>query len=261
VVVLRLPRTLTHCSAALVGVFACLSLLPPAAAQGVPVALSTRDPGLRGGAGIVSVPSRPVTTTAEKSTSQDPHAAIKVNGLTGTLNKDDVHQVMEARQADLDRCIAESQRTLRWVSGSIRFAFRVDGEGRVSGHRQLEQCLTSTLATTQFPRPAGRATAEFAWGLSVEPAGGKPLDTLKSKSLTSLLRKQSRSVFKTCEIRRRRARFQITAYVSPDGHLLSAGAVPSAPHLDDKVDCVLEEFSKWHMPRGPRSGKLSFELR
>ena len=235
----------------------------------IPVALATHDPGERGPARIVAPPSRPQAAAKSTLSPDDPHPNIQVSGLKGTLNKGDVHQAMEARQADFDRCISQSRRTLRWVSGSIKFAFRVDGEGRVLevrktsssiGHRPLEVCLTETVESTQFPKPAGRATAEFSWGLSVEPAGGKPLDTLNPKSMKSLMRKQAGDLFKTCEIRRRRARFQITAYLA-NGHLLSAGAVPLPAQHEDKVDCVLEEFAKWPMPKTAKSGKVVFELR
>jgi hypothetical protein len=250
----------------------------PAAPASVPVALATRDPSAqRGPVRVITAPPRPV---AEDTTAAHPdsYANVAVQGLKGTLNKGDVHQTMEARQDEFDRCIRESQRSLRWVSGAIRFAFRVDGAGRIAdahathstlGHRALERCLTAAVQATQFPKPAGRATAEFSWGLHVEPAGARPLEELKPKALKSLVRKQARELFKTCEIRRR-TRFQITAYLAANGHLLSAGAVPlrsrgryaaASARQEDKVDCVLEQFAKWHLPKLARSSKVSFELR
>ena len=56
---------------------------------------------------------------------------VRVRGLTGTLNKDDVHQAMDARQPQFDDCIREVRRRQAWVEGTIRFAFKVDGTGRV----------------------------------------------------------------------------------------------------------------------------------
>ena len=177
---------------------------------------------------------------------------------------------MEARQGDFDACIEASRRRLRWVSGSIHFGFRVDGQGRIInvhpttsdiGHNDLEQCLTAAVATTQFPKPAGRATAEFGWGLSVESAMGKPVEAESPKIMASLVRKQAKDVFKNCEVRRRRARFRITAYLAPSGRILSAGAVAQPAQAQDKVDCVLDELAKWHTPKVKRSSKVSFELR
>jgi hypothetical protein len=198
---------------------------------------------------------------------------IRVKGISGTLNKGDVHQTMEARQEAFDACIQESRRTVRWVSGAIKFGFRVDAEGRISelrplsstiGHRALEQCITGAVMETQFPKPAGRATAEFDWGMSIDSVGQKAFedtDKKSSKPFARLARKEARDVFGTCEIKRRRARFRVTAYVAAGGKLLSAGAVPMPATADDKVDCVLEQFGKWHLPKVKRASKISFDVR
>jgi hypothetical protein len=192
-----------------------------------------------------------------------------VKGLKGTLNSDDVHQAVEARQHDFDACIEQSRRSLRWVGGAIRFACKVDAAGQVTelrtlesdlGHRELERCLSETLRATQFPRPAGRALAEFTWGLSVEPVSARPIDSIDPKLVKKLVRRQARALFRSCELRRR-VRFRITAYVASDGRVLSAGAVPVPARADDKVDCVLEQLAKWPLPKPKRISKLSFELR
>jgi hypothetical protein len=197
-------------------------------------------------------------------------AKLNVKGLTGTLNKGDIHQTMEQRQPDFDACVAESRRSLGWVSGAMRFAFKVDAEGRIAevrttsstiGHRALEQCITSAVASTQFPKPAGRATAQFSWGLSVDPVSTRAFATASPKPFTKLARKQARELFETCGIKRRRARFKLTAYIAAGGRVLSAGAIATPAHAEDKVDCVLEQFASWHLPKLKKASKLSFELR
>ncbi|HKP59146.1 MAG TPA: AgmX/PglI C-terminal domain-containing protein [Polyangiales bacterium] len=258
---------------------------PPAS---VPAVLSTRDPsslampgtGRARGANAVSVITAPAKASASASSAGAAAAEfaaadaatskIKVHGLTGTLNKGDVHQTMEARQNLFDACIQESRRTLRWVSGGIKFAFKVDGEGRIMelrplastiGHRDLERCLTEAVLSTQFPKPSGRATAEFTWGMAVDPATQKSFDEAKAKIMARVARKEAKETFGSCEIKRRKARFRITAYIAAGGHLLSAGAVPTPFTAEDKVDCVLDQFSKWHMPKVKKASKVSFDLR
>ncbi|HKU42951.1 MAG TPA: hypothetical protein VJR89_32550 [Polyangiales bacterium] len=254
----------------------------PPAPVSVPAVLSTRDPsrgGIPGTGRTVAVITTPAKTTAAAAGAAADKAAaseaaqqshIKVQGMTGTLNKGDVHQTMEARQNLFDACIMESRRTLRWVSGAIKFAFKVDGEGRIVelrplastiGHRDLERCLTGAVASTEFPKPAGRATAEFTWGMAVDPATDRTFEAAKPKLLAKLARKQAKDVFSTCEIKRRKARFRVTAYLASGGRVLSAGAVPMPANADDKVDCVLEQFSKWHMPKVKKASKVSFDLR
>ncbi|HEX7477515.1 MAG TPA: AgmX/PglI C-terminal domain-containing protein [Polyangiales bacterium] len=199
-----------------------------------------------------------------------PRPTVKIKGLSGTLNKDDVHQTMDERQPALDGCIGESRKRLRWVSGTIRFAFKVAADGHVDevyatessiGHRALEQCITDVVATTIFPKPAGLATAKFEWGLTVDPANGRLPDDFDADRLEPLLRKHVAKIFRTCKVRRPRERFQVTAYIAPDGRVLSAGAVPNLPRAADKVGCVLDELSNLRMPRPRRCAKVAFELR
>jgi hypothetical protein len=255
---------------------------PAALPAAAPAALSTRDPGSafrqegRVSVAVITKPAKATQTAAVNAAgaaAPDATSSIKVKGLSGTLNKGDVHQTMEARQEAFDACILESRRALRWVSGEIKFGFRVDAEGRISelrplsstiGHRALEQCLTDAVMSTQFPKPAGRATAEFSWGMSVDPVAEHGFEDSSAKSakpFARLARKQAREVFGTCEIKRRRARFRVTAYVAAGGRLLSAGAVQMPATADDKVDCVLEQFGKWHLPKVKRASKITFDVR
>jgi hypothetical protein len=284
----RLSSRLVFCCSAY-ALFAVASRVeaqanPAAAPASVPAVLSTRDPGTAfradGRVSVASItkpakaaPTAAVNAAVAGAAAPEAMAAIKVHGLTGTLNKGDVHQTMEARQDAFDACIQESRRSVRWVSGAIKYGFRVDAEGRISqlwpvsstiGHRALEQCLTNAVLDTQFPKPAGRATAEFNWGMSIDSVGPRAFDDPSSKSskpFARLARKEARDLFGTCEIKRRRARFRVTAYVAAGGKLLSAGAVPQPPTADDKVDCVLEQFGKWHLPKVKHASKISFDVR
>jgi hypothetical protein len=218
----------------------------------------------------VNVPPRAAPAAAPEPVASDPLPSVKVKGLTGTLNKDDVHQTMDARKDALDACILESRRRLRWVSGEIRFAFTVDAAGHVAdvhpvrsdiGHHVLEQCIATALANTVFPKPAGLANAEFDWGLIVDPAPGRLPDPIDVERLDKVLRKRTPDIYKKCEARRHRERFLVTAYVSRAGRVLSAGAVPTPPAAAEKLPCVLQELSDLRLPKQTHNGKVSFELR
>jgi hypothetical protein len=249
----------------------------PSVSAPVQARLATRDPDLN----AADPPAAPMRNQAVASlrypaknpgtnavAAADPHANIKVNGLTGTLNKNDVHQAMDARQVEFNACIRQSRRSLKFVSGAIRYAFRVDAAGQVTvlrptqstiGHRELEECLTEVVRTTQFPKPAGRAAAEFAWGMSVDSAG-EDAPALQPRKFAPLVRKRVSAVYRSCELRRR-ARFHLTAYVTPTGTIASVGGFGSSPEADDQLDCVLEQVEKWHVPKAPRLSKISFDLR
>lgn len=260
---------------------------PSAAPAGVPATLGTRDPSAPGPgrhrervsfAVITKPPLKAASSAAAagaagaaaKGDPREPHAHIKVKGISGTLNKGDVHQTMEARQELFDACIRDSRRTVRFVSGAVKYAFKVDADGRIAelrplsstiGHRELEQCLTAAVASTEFPKPAGRATAEFTWGMSIEPLSERAFENAKATSIKRVARKQAKELFGNCEIKRRKARFRITAYIAAGGRVLSSGAISQPSTADDKVDCVLEEFGKWHLPKFKKASKITFDLR
>jgi len=267
--------SLASLASCVVAAHARAQLNPDALPAAAPAVLSTRDPASAGPGrtrdsfASITKPAKPAQVATAGSGATDAFANVDVSGIKGTLNKGDVHQTMEARQELFDACIRESRRSVRWVSGSIKYAFRVDGEGRIAelrpvtstiGHRALEVCLTTAVMGTQFPKPAGRASAEFSWGMSVEPLS-RGFDDVSAKVLKRIARKNAKEVFRTCEIRRRRAKFRVTAYIAAGGRVLSAGAVPLPATADDKVDCVLEQFGEWHLPKLKRASKITFDLR
>jgi hypothetical protein len=238
----------------------------------VPVGLTTRDPHVTWG--TIERKRDPMANSVASNaklgdTDPDPHAHIAVSGLKGTLNKDDVHQTMEARQRHFDACIHQTQRSVGWVSGSVKYAFKVDSRGRVAelhpvtstiGHQELEACLLSVVLETQFPKPSGRATAEFTWGMNVESPNARALAPLKPRAASALIRKHRREIMRECEVPRR-ARYKITTYVSTSGTLLSTGGFGSTNAAQDKLGCVLDQVSKWHLPKQKRTSKLSFDFR
>jgi hypothetical protein len=174
---------------------------------------------------------------------------------------------MAAQQREFDTCIARNRRTVGWVSGALRFAFKVDASGAVLdarpveatiGHRELEQCLTDAVSAVVFPKPAGRAAAQFAWSVTVDPAS-TPADPLDAARIEPVLRRQRRNIARSCELRRRE-RFVLTVYVAPNGKVISLGGFAQQARAADKVDCVLEAISDLRLPKVPRRSKVSFKL-
>lgn len=235
-----------------------------------PVALSTRRPDVEWG----TLPVKQVENTKSAprvagEPESDAHAHVAVSGLKGTLNKDDVHQTMDARQRALNACIQQARRGSQWVGGTLRFAFRVDHAGRVMhvrplgsslGHLALEQCISEVLRQTQFPAPAGRASAEFTWGMNVEPARGALLKPERSRTIAASVRRHRRELWKQCELPRR-ARFRVTAYVSSAGQVVSAGAITRPGPAQDKLECLIEELGKLRLPKQKRMAKVQFDVR
>lgn len=236
----------------------------------VPVALSTRAPEVEWG----TLPAKQVLANKSQARvagepERDEHGRLAVHGLRGTLNKDDVHQTMDARQRALNGCIQQARRGSAWVGGALRFAFRVDGEGRVIrvrplgsslGHLALERCISQVLKETQFPPPSGRATADFTWGMKVEPARGSLLKPRHNRGVAASVRKHSRQLRKLCSLPRR-ARYRVTAYVSASGKVVSAGAITRPGAAEEKLECLIGELSKLRLPKQKRMAKVQFDVR
>jgi hypothetical protein len=212
-------------------------------------------------------PPDAVMTPVPPSTA--PKKVIRVKGLTGTLNTDDVYQTMETRQPDLDACILESRRRLRLVSGVIKFSFKIDAAGAIEdvhptessiGHFALESCILKVLSETVFPPPDGDASARFDWDLTVVPATARAPDPLEPDALDKVLEKKADELREECETKRRE-RFVVTAYISRRGKVLSAGAVPQPASASAQLECVLERIKSWKMPKGKREAKVTFMLK
>jgi len=194
---------------------------------------------------------------------------VQVKGLTGTLNKDDVYQTMDARQPELEACIAQVRRRDAYVHGSIQFGFAVDASGRIAelrtlrsdiGHFELEKCIGAVVIATQFPAPDGNAAARFEWGMQVLGAY-EPSDPMDAKPLQKVLAKRWAKLRERCELRRARARSQVTLYVGRSGRVLNAGVVPGGRLDDEQLACVLEALRDWRMPKPKRRAKLTFAMR
>jgi hypothetical protein len=196
-------------------------------------------------------------------------SSVQIKGLTGTLNKDDVHQTMDARQPELEVCIREVRRRDAYVHGNIQFGFAVDAAGQVAelrtlssdiGHYALEKCIADVVAGTQFPLPDGRATARFEWGMQVLGAY-EPSDPMDATKLHKVLAKRWAKLREHCEVRRARARNQVTLYVGRSGNVLNAGVVPGAALDEEQLTCVIEDLRDWRMPKPKRRAKLTFAMR
>jgi len=199
------------------------------------------------------------------------NAMYRVKGLTGTLNTDDVHQTMDARQRELDACISQVRRREAYIHGEIRFALAVDASGHVAqartiasdiGHFALERCITEVVTHTQFPEPDGDATANVEWGMQVLGAY-EPSDPIDASPLAQMLSKRWAKLRERCELKRGRgrARNQVTLYVGTGGRVLSVGLVPATDQDDEKLDCALEGLRDWRLPKPKRRSKLTFALR
>jgi hypothetical protein len=196
-------------------------------------------------------------------------AGMKVTGITGSLNRGDVHQTIEKYYDALLQCVAQRPRRLGWVAGRIDFHFKVGPAGQVVeinptastiGYHKLELCLKDVVAHISFPAPSGGDKTEFDWGMDVDPLSGQPVADLEPERIEKSLARYVADTYDTCEVPQR-TRFEVTAYLGPQGNVLAAGTIPKDKKARDKVACMLEEMAGWRLSRPKKRSKVSFTLK
>lgn len=222
-------------------------------------------------AGVSSPASKDASTPARNAPAAGKAVShgIMIKGITGSLNRGEVHRTIEDYNESLLQCVYRRPRRLRWVGGRIDFHFEIGPDGRVLniyptgstvGNRDLELCLTEVVARIHFRAPDGRAKTEFDWGMNVEPYLGRDPDPLDSDKLDKVLGEYAGETFETCEVSKR-TRFEVTAYIGSGKNMLTAGMTSSEPAAMEKADCVLQEIKSWKMPRLNKLSKVTFELK
>lgn len=195
---------------------------------------------------------------------------METRGITGSLDRYAVSQALDPRNEDFARCFYDRGRRVRGLGGSIRLQFRVDPTGRVLsvhpidstlGDRQLERCMMDVGSTTRFPRPNGNAEAQFAWSMNLDPSDGTshPM-TWDPGVVQAVVRQRRHELMNRCEPRGSGA-IQVTAYVSPRGRVVAAGAAAADAEVDQDLDCIVDAVRRWRMPGPRRRAKVTFDVR
>lgn len=192
-----------------------------------------------------------------------------VRGITGSFNRGDVHDIMDARRNALLDCVDRRPRHLRFVNGVIAFHFVVGSKGQVLdvypsrsdvGCFELEQCLADVVAQTRFMPPRGRLQTELDWDMRVEKDWEFDLEPLPPRKIRQAMKRYSADIYQFCDVKRR-LRFVVTAYVDQEGQVLSSGLIPNRRVEIDQIECMANEINQWQVPKPKTISKVTFKLR
>jgi hypothetical protein len=210
----------------------------------------------------------PAATSGSEATVGPPRQGMQVEGILGTIPQRKIEDTMQGKLPALQRCFFEGMGQVEFLSGHIKFYFRVGLDGRVEyvhprgssiGHRATELCLLEVARKTRFPQPKGGGPAEFVWGFELEGAGGvrAPVEWDEAKLAKPI--EEQRSSVDACGVDG--AHYVVTLYVAPGGSVLAAGAAADSQPAADKIDCVLDAVKAWKLPDpGSYAAKVSFKL-
>jgi hypothetical protein len=194
---------------------------------------------------------------------------MSVRGITGSLNRGDVNGTIERYSGELLQCVAQRPRRFGWVGGRIDFHFKIGPTGQVLeirptastvGYHKLELCLTEIVSRIQFPVPNGRDKTEFDWGMDVDPHLGRVTHPMDKAELDPVLAQYAARTYEACQTRKK-TRFEVTAYIGSYGKLLTAGMIPSHAAAFEQIDCLLDEMTRWKLPRIQKRSKVTFTLK
>lgn len=197
----------------------------------------------------------------------EPNDGLAVEGLLGTLGRDEIQQGLEPRMDLFAGCFDQRSRAVSMIGGRVDLAFRVaiDGSVRIVhlrsstvGDRETERCVLSVARSAKFPRPRG-GEAEFAWPLELDPPGHvRPPLSWEPAQVESVVAKESADVLATCGA----AGAKVTVYIGRGGKVITAGASIDEADSDAILDCVVERVSGWMLPDpGSYPAKVTFDLR
>lgn len=190
---------------------------------------------------------------------------ISMEGEFGGLNEDEVADTFERLQSPIFACVADGASRLRELGGHFALSLRIDKQGNVRsaylsastlGDRATERCVLDVVKSASWPRPLGGdglAQRSFDVDAGVEPVAWK------EERVRPALRDVSRQ-FARCR-RGHTGRFMATAYVRPDGRVVSAGVAPPSAEGEEAADCMVSALQKLRLGSpGRKSAKVTFEI-
>ena len=209
------------------------------------------------------------SASSEGSERPEPRAQdeLAITGLRGTLSQTEIQNALEPRLLKFSRCVQRRSENVEWLSGKTEFSFHIALDGSVAsvfpssstmGDRETERCMLDVARSVRFPAPHG-GEADFSWPIEVPlDSEVRPPVTWDAAQASDVLLNNAQTAIDACG----GGSFSITAYVDPEGRVVSAGAAASDVSDAEKLDCISDAVKAWTFPSpGSYAAKVSFGLR
>lgn len=183
----------------------------------------------------------------------------------GGMNEEAVEAAFTSLQRPLQDCLEQGFSRVNELGGHLKLAIRVDKRGETRwaylsestlGDRETEKCVLDVARNKTWPKPVGGeglAQKTFDLDPRVEPV------PWQEHKIRGALKHAANDVAR-CR-RGIEGRFTATAYVRPDGHVLSAGVSPPSEKGEEASDCLVDAIRrlKFGSPGG-KPAKVTFSL-
>ena len=183
----------------------------------------------------------------------------------GGMNEEAVAETFGAMERQVLGCVRRGSERVRELGGHFALSLRVDKRGEVRwaylsestlGDRETEKCVLDLARAQSWPKPLGGeglATRTFEIDPGTEPVSW---DARRIRSgVVAEGGRLGRGKMAKAGI------FVATAYVSPNGRVLSAGVAPPSESGEEAADCIAQTIEKLRFGSpGRRAAKVTFPI-
>jgi hypothetical protein len=183
----------------------------------------------------------------------------------GGLNHDAMDDSFTSLQRPLQSCLEDGLSRVSELGGHFKLSLRIDRQGATRwvhlsestlGDRDTEKCVIELARNKTWPRPlGGEGLAEKSF--DIDPRA-EPISWEEKRVRRAL--SYAHGALARCR-RGVPGHFVATAYVRPDGRVLSAGVATPHERGEEAADCLVDTIRKLRFGSpGRRAAKVSFEL-
>ena len=183
----------------------------------------------------------------------------------GGLNHDAMDDTFASMQRQLQSCLEDGLSRVNELGGHFKLSLRIDRQGATRwvhlsestlGDRDTEKCVIDLARNMTWPRPlGGEGLAEKSF--DIDPRA-EPISWEEKRVRRAL--SYAHGALARCR-KGVPGHFVATAYVRPDGRVLSAGVATPHEKGEEAADCMVDAIRKLRFGSpGRRLAKVSFEL-
>jgi hypothetical protein len=200
----------------------------------------------------------PVAAAPAPAPKADADDEIKVSGVLGSLNDEEVAGPFQRRWDDITACFTNAKTKLWYLGGKVELKFRILHTGEPKnvfvsssniGSWEVERCILAIGKDLHFSHPHGGNEAEFSY--PIEFHGKAAVATWDSDKVAPHLKKaKPRKDVSECKQKSANgmpSSLQVTLYVAPGGKVTSAGLAADAPIDDGFGACLVERAHAWRL--------------
>lgn len=204
-------------------------------------------------------------------------SGMQVQGLTGSLGRDEVEMVMtQEGMMKVQMCLEWIYTKRDFVYGKVDILFQVAPDGKTSkvtfknsdiGDYELEKCLQNRLGFLKFPKPKGGAT-EVNYSFTIDPQSeNQKVSEMNSRIAMNAL-EEFRNEISECtggkmnglklvfyfgetfteEVENDSGSKKKKTEKKTFSHVLSVGGIAVEGSPDDAIECIFNASKGWKVP-------------